>query len=423
MEQRSNSRSPLSRRDFLAASAASTALMTSGNFAYAAAADTLKVGVIGVGGRGRQAGEQSVQSSEGVVIHAVGDLFEDRATAAKDYYSKTLGDKYKAGDRVFTGFDAYKKVIDSGVDLVVLATPPGFRPMHLRYAIEKGKHVFMEKPVAVDGPGVRSVIESAKMAAGKGLGIVAGTQRRHEPPYVETIKRIHDGEMGDVVGGSVYWNQGGLWHKAKESSMSDMEWQIRNWLYFSWLSGDHIVEQHIHNLDVANWVMNAHPVKITAMGGRQARTDSVYGHIYDHFAAELEYPNGVRILSMARQIDNCANKVDEHFVGTKGNSRPASWIRDGGSFKFRYDGPKPNPYVQEHTDLIASIRAGKPLNEGIRVAESTLTAIMVRESAYSGEELTWDKALNSTMSLAPEKYEFGPLGVAPVAIPGKYKLV
>ena len=215
----------------------------------------------------------------------------------------SLKDKIRVDDRhAFAGFDAYQKVLESKIDLVLLATPPAFRARHLAAAIEAAKHVFMEKPVAVDSAGVRSVMASADLAAQKGLAIVAGTQRRHDAGYRAAIQRMHDGAIGDLVGGQVYWNQGGLWMHPREAAWSDVEWQIRNWLYFTWLSGDHIVEQHVHNIDVANWAFGAHPLKAVGVGGRQSRTDPAYGHIYDHFAVEFEYPGGVRVQSMCRQI-------------------------------------------------------------------------------------------------------------------------
>jgi predicted dehydrogenase len=268
---------------------------------------------------------------------------------------------------------------------------------------------------------VRSVLASSEQAAQKGLGIVAGTQRRHEASYIETIKRIHDGAIGDVTAAQCYWNQGGLWNHARQPSWSDMEWQVRNWLYFPWLSGDHIVEQHVHNLDVINWVMKTHPAKALGMGGRQARTGPEYGNIYDHFTIEYEYPNGVRVLSMCRQQDGTATRIGEHVVGTKGTSNPANSIR--GASRYRFEGQQTNPYVQEHADLIASIRAGKPLNEGKQIAESTLTAIMGRMSTYTGHEVTWEQALNSKLDLMPATLAFGPLPVPPVPVPGKTPLV
>jgi len=317
--------------------------------------------------------------------------------------------------------------------MVILGTPPHFRPEHFKAAIEAGKHVFMEKPVAVDPVGIRSIIASSELAKQKGLAIVAGTQRRHQAHYLEIMRRIHRGDIGEVVGGQCYWNMGALWvERAKENMQkrtvlgwSDMEWQCRNWLFFTWLSGDHIVEQHVHNLDIINWAIGAHPVQAMGMGGREVRTGPEYGNIFDHFAVEYEYANGVRVLSMCRQTDGCHEQVSERVVGTKGQT-----YTDGsngsveGQNPYKYEGESPNPYVQEHADLIASIREGKPLNEGKRIAESTLTAIIGRMSAYTGRALKWDWAMNaSKLDLTPPEYEMGDLPVRPVAVPGKTKLV
>src|SRR5688572_19185044 len=359
--------------------------------------EVIRVGLIGCGGRGTGAARDCLLASDGVELVALGDLFPDRLTSCKTNLARraaenpTFAAKYKVTDeRCFSGFDAYQKVIDSGVDIVLLATPPAFRPVHFAAAIAASKHVFMEKPVAVDASGVRAVIAASALAQQKKLGVVAGTQRRHDAGYRAVIERVQGGAIGDVVSGQVYWNQGGLWMNQRKSDWSDMEWQLRNWLYFTWLSGDHIVEQHIHNIDVANWVIGSHPIKAVGVGGRQSRTDPAYGHIYDHFAVDFEYPNGVRVLSMCRQIDGSANDVSERFIGTRGRTNAATDIEGPNSWKYdpQTANPKPqfaNPYVQEHFDLVASIRAGRPLNEGKQVAESTLSAIMGREAAYTGQ--------------------------------------
>jgi predicted dehydrogenase len=420
-----------------AITAAATFASLGSNFAYAAAgSDTIRVGLVGCGGRGRGAAGDCTLPNERVVLVAMGDMFQDRINEAKTQLRETLGEKFQVtDDHCFTGFDAYKKVIASDVDLVIFATPPGFRPMHIAAAIDADKHVFAEKPVAVDAPGVRSVLESAKKFKQKNKAFVTGAQRRHQVEYIETIKRIHDGEIGQLVSGNCYWNQGGLWKKDREPSWSDMEWQLRNWLYFTWLSGDHIVEQHIHQLDVMNWLFSkgddsGHPLKAYGMGGRQTRTDAAYGHIYDHFAIEYEYANGARVLSMARQQDGTDPRVSEWIVGTKGCSDPAGSIYGVGK-KFDKDKPTwstkrpkdaPSPYQQEHIDLIASIRKNEPLNEAKRIAESTLTAIMGRMSAYTGKEVTWEQAMNSHESLMPDKLELGPIATPAVAMPGKTQL-
>lgn len=419
-----------SRRDFLKSTAAAAVLVGAGpallgQSVHAAGSDTIRVGVIGCGGRGTGAAKDCIAGGgPGMKIVALGDLFQDRLDGC---FNSLNGDENikKQIDipvgRRFVGFDAYKSVINSGVDMVILAAPPGFRPTHFDAAIKAGKHVFMEKPVAVDGPGVRTVIAAGELAAQKKLGVVAGTQRRHQKNYIETIKRIQDGAIGEITGGQCYWNQGGLWNHARKPEWTDMEWQCRNWLYFTWLSGDHICEQHVHNIDVINWVMGKHPEKAIGMGGREVRTDPAFGNIFDHFAIELIYPGDVHILSMCRQIDGCANNVSERVIGTKGYSNCASAIFSGDPWRF--EGDNPSGYMQEHKDLIDSIRAGNPINEARTVAESCLTAIMGRMSAYTGQEISWDQALNSQEDLMPAKLELGPIPVAPIAVPGQTKFI
>jgi predicted dehydrogenase len=416
----------ITRRDFVKRSTIATAgvsagLMASGNFAYAGGTDSIRLGLVGCGGRGTGAADNCVKSSDGVTLVAMGDLFQDQMEKSKETLKERLGDKFQVdGEHTFLGFDAYRKVIESDVDLVIFATPPAFRPTHLRAAIEAGKHVFIEKPVATDANGIRSVMGSAEMAEEKGLAIVAGTQRRHDPAYREAMTRIHDGAIGEIKTAQVYWNQGGLWNHEREPGMSDMEWQIRNWLYFTWLSGDHIVEQHVHNIDVANWALQEHPEKAIGVGGRQVRTDPSYGHIFDHFGIEFQYPSGARVFSMCRQQEGTPSRVEEHIIGTKGTSDGHSTIE--GETNWSYEGEDVNPYVQEHADLIASIRAGEPLNEGKRVAESVLTAIMGREAAYTGQEVTWEEVKNAEMDLAPGTMEFGSVPFPDVPEPGSTPL-
>jgi len=418
----------VSRRDFVKTTAAlsAAAMISRAGGVFAAGSDKLRVGLIGCGGRGTEAAMDCVRSSANVEIVAMGDMFGDRLDSSLAELSRNVDDNVSVtGETSFTGFDAYEKVIACDIDMVILATPPGFRPMHLKAAIDAGKHVFMEKPVAVDPVGIRSIIASSELAKEKELAIVAGTQRRHQNLYRDIMKRIHDGAIGEIVGGQCYWNMGGLWVKKKQPDWSEMEWQCRNWLYFTWLSGDHIVEQHVHNLDVINWAIGSHPVKCMGMGGREVRTGPEYGNIFDHFAVEFEYKNGSRVLSMCRQTPGCTDRVSENVVGTKGRA-----YTDGGDGfiegqnPYRYEGEDVNPYEQEHADLIESIRAGEPLNEGRQVAESTLTAIMGRMSAYTGRALKWDWVMNaSELDLSPEKYEMGDLPVRPIAVPGKTELV
>lgn len=410
----------VTRRGLIGGAAAS-ALLAAAPAVFAQGSDKIRVGIIGCGGRGSGAAYNVLDADPNVEIVALGDLFPERAKelATRLKTEKTSRAKFTDAN-VFSGWDAYQKVLASNCNYVILATPPGFRPLHFQAAVDAGKNIFTEKPVAVDPNGIRKVIAASAVAKQKGLAVVAGTQRRHDGGYIETIKRIHDGAIGDVLGGQVYWNQGGLWMNPRQPEWDDMTWQLKNWLYFTWLSGDHIVEQHVHNIDVSNWVMNDVPVKVYGMGGRQVRTDPAYGNVFDHFAIELEYKSGVRIQSMCRQIDGTSARVSESFLGTKGKTNPSGSI--DGTTRYRYEGKRVDPYVQEHINMIASIRAGKPLNEGKRVAESTLTAIMGRIVCYTGQELTFEDALNLDLDIMPANFAFGPLPVMPVAVPGRTKI-
>ena len=416
----------ITRRDFIkTTAAASLAAAIPGNLGlFAAGSDALRIGVIGCGGRGTGAAINCLEAAEGIEIVALGDLVPDRIESSYRKLMEKFPDRVRvpAGNR-FTGFDNHLKVCAlPEVNLIVTAAPPGFRPIHLKAAVEAGKHVFMEKPVAVDPAGVRSVIASSEAAAAKGLAVVAGTQRRHQKSYLELMRRIQDGQIGEIVGAQCYWNQGDLWVKLPEPGMSEMEWQCRNWLYFTWTSGDHIVEQHVHNIDVVNWAIGALPKNIVGMGGREVRKAPEYGNIYDHFAVEFEYPNGVRAASYCRQTEGCADRVEERIIGTKGTAFGYGEIK--GEKPWTFEGPEPDPYVQEHADLVASIRAGTPLNEGRRIAESTMCAIIGRMSAYTGRAISWDWAMNaSKLDLSPARYEFGPNPVDPVAVPGKTPLI
>ncbi len=423
-------RTRASRRDFLKNSAAAVvggAVASRLGYVpavHAAGSDIIKIGLIGCGQRGTGAAEDALSSSRGVKLVAMGDAFKDHLDTSLDVLLKSkVADRVDVpADRRFVGFGAFEKVLASDVNYVILATPPGFRAWHLKAAVAAGKNIFAEKPVAVDGSGIRMVLEVYKEAKEKGLAIGVGTQRRHQTGYLETLKRIHDGGIGDIVTVRVYWNQGPIWVHPKEEAWSDMEWQMRNWYYFTWLCGDHIVEQHVHNLDVANWALGAHPARAVGMGGRQVRTDPVYGNIYDHFAIDYEYENGCRMMSMCRQIPGCENSVSEALHGTKGFCQANKYTITGEK-SWHFEAKDGLPYVQEHTDLIASIRSGNPYNELQTVAESTLTAIMGRMAAYTGQAVTWDQALNTEEILMPSKLEWGPLAVAPVAMPGKTKLV
>ncbi len=424
----------LTRREVLKVTTLAAAFHATGGAYAAYASERIRVGLIGCGGRGTGAAIDCATASPDVVITALGDLFPDQiASAMGEFRTKLPAHRVTATpDTSFSGFDAFTKVLATDCDLVILAAPPFFRPAHLAAAIQAGKHVFTEKPVAVDPAGVRSVIATADLARQKGRAIVAGTQRRHQAHYLEIMDRVRSGDIGEIVSGQAYWNMGALWQdRAAENwknrtalHWSDMEWQVRNWLFTNWASGDHIVEQHVHNLDIMNWALGTHPVKCVGMGGRAARTDPMFGNIYDHFAVEYEYPNGARILSFCRQTDGAAENVSERVVGTKGTSYTDS--TDGhiaGAKSYRNPKASPNPYVQEHIDLIASIRSGTPINEGRQVAESTLTAIMGRMSAYTGRAMSWDWVMNaSTHDLTPPHMELKALPPLVVAVPGKTAL-
>jgi predicted dehydrogenase len=418
-----------SRREFLknttAATVGTTIAARLGSIpgAFAAGSDMIKIGLIGCGGRGTGAAFNALGAAPGVKIVAMGDVFQDRLEESRNRLLKNAGDKVDVPpDRCFVGFDAYENVISSDVNYIILATPPAFRPQHLEAAVAAGKHIFTEKPIAVDGPGVRVAFAAYEKAKQKGLAVAAGTQRRHQTGYLETMKMIRGGAIGRIVGARVYWNQGGLWKKDRQKGWSDLEWQMRNWLYFTWLSGDHIVEQHVHNIDVANWAMDAHPVSALGMGGRQSRTDPAYGHIYDHFAVDYEYSNGAHMLSMCRQQEGTDKNVSEVIIGAEGSCVMQSSQRYSitGKQAWRFPREKDNePYAQEHINLIASIRAGNPFNELKTVSESTLTAIMGRMSAYSGKIITWEQALKSEESLVPAKLDWGPMPVPPIPVPGQ----
>ena len=428
----------MNRRVFMKTSAAvSLGAIASqlGARAYAAGSDKIRVGLIGCGGRGTGAVRDCIEASESVELVAMADLFKDRLDSSFKELKEGSADKKNnplqrgfnvTPEQCFVGFDAYQKLLAADVDLVLLAAPPYTRPIHLKAAVEAGKHVFMEKPAGVDPIGIRSVIETGELAEQKKLAIVAGSQRRHQKHYIELMNRISNGEIGDIIAGQCYWCGGdmlGYWRYFDRTKMgSDMEWQCRNWPWFLWTSGDHIVEQHVHNIDVMNWALNSHPVKVFGMGGRAVRKN---GNIYDHFAVEFEYANGAKIQSMCRQMPSCSERISENVMGTKGicyTDGATGYIK--GANAYKYEGPNPNPYVLEHADLIQSIKDGKPLNEAKRIAESTLAGIMGRTSAYTGREISWDWAMNaSKLDLSPAKYEFGELLEQQVALPGRTQLV
>lgn len=414
----------VSRREFIKASAASLAGLGLASRAYAAGSDTVRVGLIGCGGQGTRDLVSCVRSSPGVEIVAMGDLFKDRLQESLAKLKEEVPAAVKVGpDKQFVGFDAHRRVVQCDLDMVLLTAPPHWRAEHFQAAVEAGKHVFMEKPGGVDPVGIRSVIATAELARQKRLSVVAGTQRRHSKKYKETIRRIHDGQIGEIVAAQAYWNGGdmlGYWQWWDKGNLSDMEWQCRSWPWFTWTSGDHIVEQHVHNLDVINWALDAHPEQCMGMGGREVRN---LGNIYDHFAVEYEYAKGVRVASQCRQINGTTSRIAERVVGTKGYADVDRGVIVGEK-PFTYEGPDPDHYVQEMADLIESIRKGSPINEGKQVAESTMNAIMGRMSAYSGRALKWDWAMKASKEdLRPPKYDWIDLPEPKVAVPGQTPLV
>ena len=391
----------------------------------ASAGKEIRVGVIGCGGRGSGAVKNVFEAADGVKIVALADVFADRLNSLRDKIKENYNQEVPE-DKCFVGFDSYKDLIDSGVDYVICTAPPVFRPDHFKYATEKGVHTFLEKPIAVDPKGYRTCMAVAKQAKAKNLVVVCGTQRHHQRPYVEAFQKISKGIIGEITGGNVYWNQSMLWYKNRENGWSDMEWMIRDWVNWKWLSGDHIVEQHVHNIDVFLWMSGLKVKSATAVGSRQRR---ITGDQFDNFSVDFECENGVHFHSMCRQIDGCSNSIGEIIYGTKG-----SWnsfneeIKDlDGNVIWKYDweaherNHKQNdPYTLEHVDAINHIRRGEGHDEATGCAMSCLAGIMGREAAYTGKTITWDEMSQSEQDLMPEKLEMGPMDMSKykVHVPG-----
>src|SRR6266496_2252365 len=372
--------------------------------------DTLRLALIGCGGRGSGAASQALSTSGSVKLVAVADAFKDRLEGGLNNLKKQHNDKIEVtDDSKFIGFDAYKKAI-AMADVVILATPPGFRPIHFEEAIRQNKHVFTEKPVATDAPGIRKFLAAAEEAKKKNLKVGVGLQRHHQAGYLETLKRLHDGAIGDITAMRCYWNGTTPWvHPRAElekhygRKLTEMEYQMRNWYYFVWLCGDHIVEQHIHNLDVINWVKQGHPVRAQGMGGVEVRKGPDFGEIFDHHAVEFEYADGSRLFSFCRHIQGCWDSVSEHVVGTKGTCDvSAHTIRGASPWRFRKAGVK-DTYQQEHDELFDAIRNDKPRNDAEYGATSTMTAILGRLCTYSGKMIEWEDAMKSNINLFPDK--------------------
>ncbi len=375
--------------------------------------DPIRIGLIGCGGRGTGAAVQALSTDEDVQLVAMADAFSDNVESS--YQSLiTLEDIDLTpridvpAERRYSGFDAYQHVIPQ-VDVVLLATPPGFRPIHFEAAVDAGKHVFMEKPVATDAPGVRSVLASAAKAKANGQNVVVGLQRHYQTIYREWVDRLHAGMIGDIVLGRVYWNSGGVWVREREPGQTEMEYQMRNWYYFNWLCGDHIVEQHIHNIDVANWVMGDHPARAQGQGGREVRDGIEHGEIFDHHFVEFTYGSGGTVLSQCRHMPECMNRVSEAFHGSNGSApEPGKIVSASGHDLFTYDDESdPNPYQVEHDELFAAVAAGRfKYADGENGAIATMTSILGRMATYSGRVVEWDEALASDLNLMPERFEW-----------------
>jgi predicted dehydrogenase len=412
------------------AASAAAATLASAPFVHAQGSDVLRVGLIGCGGRGTGAAEQALRADANVKLVAMGDTFRDRLDQSLATLRRRNGLAEKIdvpAERQFVGLDAYRQVIAAGVDVVLLTSPPGFRPQHIRAAVDADKHIFAEKPVAVDGPGVRSVLAACEDARRKRLAVVSGLCWRYDTPKRETFRRIHDGAIGDIVAMQCNYLTGTLWHRARTPEMSDMEWQIRNWLYFTWLSGDYNVEQHVHSLDKLAWAMrDVYPVRCYGLGGRQVRTGPEFGHIFDHMSVVYEWENGVKGFAHCRQQAGCFNEVNDFMIGTKGRVNVMQHTIIGEN-AWRYPPAQARQnvdmYQQEHNELFASIRRGEPINNGDYMCKSTLLGVMGRMACYSGQQVTWEQALNSQVSLAPPNIQFDtPIQVPEVARPGITRL-
>ena len=434
--------SGITRRDFVKRSALTAgaglvaASLPVGATAFAAGNDELKVALVGCGGRGTGAANQALIADEGTRLVAMADAFRDRIDSSYQNLSNRWEESGRLDvpeERKFTGFEAYKSAIDLA-DVVILTTPPGFAPKHFEYAIQQGKHVFMEKPVATDVPGVRRVLEAGRLAKEKNLNVVVGLQRRYQNRYLDVLKRIQNGDVGKLISGQVYWNDGGVWVNERQPGQGEMDYQMRNWYYFTWLCGDHIVEQHIHNIDVANWFIGEYPVSAQGMGGREVRTGKDHGQIFDHHFVEFTYPGGQVIAAQCRHQPNTFARVDEFFQFTDGTVHAGRGvIRNwSGSPLYEHDDSNdPNPYQVEHDVLFAAIRNGDEVNDSEIGAKATLAAIMGRMATYSGQVISWEDAMNSEIVLVPDQldWDLNPpvmpdeYGKYPVPVPGVTQVI
>jgi len=382
----------------------------------------LKAGLIGCGGRGTGAASQFLAAGPNLEITALADVFQDRLDGCRNSLRRNR-EVEVADENCFTGFDCHERLLETDVDVVLLATPPYFRPMHFEAAIDARKHVFMEKPAGVDPVGVRSVMTSARKAEGAGLTVVTGTQRRHQADYLETFRQITRGTIGQIVSGNVYWNGQVPWFRQRQSGWTDVEFMLRDWVNWIWGSGDHIVEQHVHNIDVAHWFMAGHPVKAVGFGSRHRRPS---GDQFDNFSIDYVLEDGRHVHSMCRQISGCTNNVSEFLMGTEGYTNGVNKIWDLKGdliWEYRYQMDEeekqinPRPYFQEHIDFVTSIRNNAGFNEAENTAISTMVAILGRTSAYTGKEVTWEEMMNSDMKLGPDPMRFGPSEVVRGIVP------
>lgn len=414
------------RRQFLAGSAvAGTGLWLGAAHAavpmvHRSGSDVLKIGLIGCGGRGTGAAQDALKADSFTQITVLADLFPDRVSNSLEQLEKSFPDRVNVpAENQFHGIDAYKQVMASDVDVVLLCTAPHFRPQHLEAAVAAGKHVFCEKPVAVDVPGVQRVLAACREAQSKSLAVVSGLCWRYEPKAIEVVKRIQDGQIGDIISLQGNFVTGTLWHRGRKPEWSEMEYQLRNWLYFTWLSGDVIVEQHIHSLDKALWLNNDEiPLKCVGMGGRQVRTEEKWGNVYDHFSCYFEWESGIKAFTFARQMAGCYNNVNDYVMGSKGKAEIARGIVTTQGETWRYNGSTPTMFVLEHEALYKSIREGNPINNGVYMSHSTLMAIMGREACYTGKEITRDQLLADKTVLGPTSYELGDVDPGLIAMPG-----
>ena len=420
---------PVTRREFVRATAATATagVLLSAPFVHAGGSDEIRIGLIGCGGRGTGAATQALNADPGVVVTAMGDMFEDRLSGSLGRLREHAGERVRvpAGSR-FTGFDAYRGVIAGDVDVVLLATPPHFRPAHLAAAVDAGKHVFCEKPMAIDATGVRQVMQTAGYAREKRLSLVSGFCWRYSYPERATFQRIHDGAVGDVVSVHTTYHASPIGTHTRQENWSDMEWQLRNWWHFRWLSGDHIVEQACHSIDKINWAMNgATPVRASAIGGRLMRSGAESGNVYDHFTVIYEYESGARCFHTCRQMPNCAYDNTDYVMGSAGTCAVNGWAPSHvikGEAPWSYEGEHPNMYQVEHNELFAAIRGGTTINDGQWMTQSTMMAILGRMAAYSGQTVSWLDAINSAEDWTPPAYELGSLDMPPVAVPGGYRV-